>query len=71
MATADEKCASSNKIKVCPKCGKTHVVVASMFGTGFYVLCSGCHIETPTARSKEEALKLWNQGVFEGPFPVS
>ena len=59
---------SGNKFenaKICPRCGKTHIVVWSAFNGGFYAMCQGCHAETPTAPSELEALNLWNQGVFE------
>ncbi|GEM_PF-2920563 len=62
LSTSGDKAA---EVKVCPKCGKTHIVVWSAFNGEFYAVCQGCHIETPTAPSKEEALKLWDQGVFE------
>ncbi len=62
MCSSDGKTA---EVKVCPKCGKTHTVVWSPFNGGFYAVCQGCGIETPTAKSKEEAVDLWKQGVFE------
>ena len=41
------------------------MVIPTMYNPRFYALCRGCRIETPTAASREEALKLWNDGVFE------
>ena len=53
------------KVKPCPKCGTTPMVVPTMFSDKFYVLCRGCATQTTAAATKEKAIQLWNDGVFE------
>ena len=41
------------------------MVVPTMFSDKFYVLCRGCATQTTAAATKEKAIQLWNDGVFE------
>lgn len=58
-------CREATEAKVCPKCGQTYRILSSLYNGRFYAVCRGCGRETPTANTKEEAIGLWNQGVFE------
>lgn len=52
-------------VKVCPNCGRRCLLILALYSDRYYALCSGCTTETATADSGEEALELWNTGVFE------
>lgn len=54
---------AKGEIKPCPDCGKTPRVIAGLYG-GYYVLCDG-HAETPIARTREEAIRLWNNSQYD------
>ncbi len=49
----------------CGKCGKIPRIVSSLIG-GFYVTCPG-DAETRVTLTKDEAVKLWNEGSYEDP----
>lgn len=62
MGTSDD---SPQQAKPCPKCGNAPIVVPTMFSDKFYVICRGCTTQTPAAPTKEKAIHLWNDGVYE------
>lgn len=59
---------SNEKLKPCPFCGSTDIVIAQKpgFSSGGYALCRGCCATTMSSIYTDEAIANWNRRPNDG-----
>lgn len=57
-----------HKLKPCPFCGSTDIVIAQKpgFFSGGYALCQGCYATTMSSIYTDEAIANWNRRTHDG-----
>lgn len=59
-----------DELKRCPFCGSTHQRVKPVWKTYWFVACDCCKAGGPVAKTKDDAIGMWNARAPKGSEPA-